>query len=395
MDAFPPPTVPPEPAPSVPGPDGRRRRRRPGTAVVILLAIVLAFAGGAALDLSTNNSDAESDFTSGSSTPATETVLELPDYEIGADRSGELPRINVAEVAASVGPSTVTVMADLDNGAFGSGGSVGTGIIATADGEIVTNAHVVEGATAIRVRLAGDTEPREAKLLALDIGNDLALIDIDAEGLPAAVFAAPDSIRLGDEVVAIGFALDLDGAPSVTLGIVSALNRTIVTANGALDGLVQTDAAISSGNSGGPLVNALGEVIGINTAVARGSSTTAASNIGFAISVGEALPVLEQLRQQADGTAREEGFLGVALDDRTDGGLGALIQAVSDGSPAAAAGIEAGDIVIAVDGAVVEGAAGLIAAIRDLEPGDVTVVRVRRGESELDLTATLTTRPAS
>ena len=392
MSEFPPPTVPTEPAPSAPAP--QRRRRRPGTAVAILLAIVLAFAGGAALDLSTGGGD-DTEFTSGSSTPATETVIELPDYDIGAARSGDLPRIDVAAVAAAVGPSTVTVMADIENGAFGMGGSVGTGIIATADGEIVTNAHVVEGASAIRVRLAGETEPRDARLLALDVGNDLALIDIDATELPAAVFADPESIRLGDEVVAIGFALDLDGAPSVTLGIVSALDRTIVTANGALDGLVQTDAAISSGNSGGPLVNALGQVIGINTAVARGSSTTAASNIGFAVSVGEALPVLEQLRQQADGTAREEGFLGVALDDRTDGGLGALIRAVNDGSPADDAGIRAGDIVIAVDDAAVEGAAGLIAAIRDLEPGDVTVIRVRRDDTAIDLPATLTTRPES
>lgn len=394
MNEFPPPTVPPEPAPSAPASEPRRRRR-PGPAVAILLAIVLAFAGGAALDLSTGGGSSDTEFNSGSSTPADETVVELPDFAIGGDRPDSIPRIDVAGVAAVVGPSTVTVMADIDNGAFGMGGSVGTGIITTADGEIVTNAHVVEGASAIRVRLAGETEPREARLLALDVGNDLALIDIEATGLSAATFAQPGSVRLGDEVVAIGFALDLDGAPSVTLGIVSALDRTIVTANGALDGLVQTDAAISSGNSGGPLVNALGEVVGINTAVARSSNSTAASNIGFAISVGEALPVLGQLREQADGSVREEGFLGVALDDRTDGGLGALIRAVNDGSPAAAAGIEAGDIVIAVDGAAVEGAAGLIAAIRDLQPGDRTVIRVRRGDGELDLAATLTTRPES
>lgn len=195
--------------------------------------------------------------------------------------------------------------------------------------------------------------------------------------------------------MAIGFALNLDGAPSVTLGIVSALNRTIVTESGALDGLVQTDAAISSGNSGGPLVNALGQVVGINTAVARGSATTAASNIGFAISAEEALPILESLRQQAGGAPRQEGFLGVGLDDRTDGGLGALITDVRADTPADDAGIESGDIVIAIDGSPVEGVAGLIAAIRDLEPGDSTEITLRRGDRVLDLLVVLTSRPDS
>ncbi|MEC7434054.1 MAG: trypsin-like peptidase domain-containing protein, partial [Actinomycetota bacterium] len=300
----------------------------------------------------------------------------------------------VAAVAAQVGPSTVTVMAELATG-FGQSGSVGTGIIATSDGEIVTNAHVVEGATSLRVRLAGETEPREATLLAIDVGNDLALLDIEGEGFPAAVFARPGSIRLGDEVVAIGFALDLDGAPTVTLGIVSALNRTLVTDVGALDGLLQTDAAISSGNSGGPLVNAAGEVVGINTAVARGSSTLAASNIGFSISVDEALPIFEQLRKQSRGEQRKEGFLGVALDERIDGGVGAVIRDVNVGTPADAAGLQAGDIVIAVDGATVEGAAGLIAAIRDLEPGDSVQITVQRSDERLEVVAELTSRPTS
>ncbi|MGB0801072.1 MAG: S1C family serine protease [Ilumatobacteraceae bacterium] len=196
-------------------------------------------------------------------------------------------------------------------------------------------------------------------------------------------------------IAAIGFALNLDGAPSVTLGIVSALNRTIVTESGALDGLVQTDAAISSGNSGGPLVNALGQVVGINTAVARGSATTAASNIGFAISAEEALPILESLHQQAGGAPRQEGFLGVGLDDRTDGGLGALITDVRADTPADDAGIESGDIVIAIDGSPVEGVAGLIAAIRDLEPGDSTEITLRRGDRVLDLLVVLTSRPDS
>ena len=173
------------------------------------------------------------------------------------------------------------------------------------------------------------------------------------------------------------------------------LNRTIVTESGALDGLVQTDAASSSGNSGGPLVNALGQVVGINTAVARGSATTAASNIGFAISAEEALPILESLRQQAGGSPRQEGFLGVGLDDRTDGGLGALITDVRADTPADDAGIESGDIVIAIDGSPVEGVAGLIAAIRDLEPGDSTEITLRRGDRVLDLLVVLTSRPDS
>jgi S1-C subfamily serine protease len=194
-------------------------------------------------------------------------------------------------------------------------------------------------------------------------------------------------------VVAIGFALDLDGGPSVTLGIVSALDRTLGLAEGALDGLIQTDAAISSGNSGGPLVNAAGEVVGINTAVARGDSVTAVSNVGFAISVAEALPIIESLRDQADGDRREEGFLGVGLDDRLDGGQGAIVAEVEPGTPAADAGLRVGDLVIAIDEVPLDGAVGMIAAIRDLEPGDEVTITVIRGGEPIDLTATLTTRP--
>lgn len=413
MEELPPPILPSHEAVAY-AEEAPRRRRRPPVAVAILLLIALAFAGGAVVDRSigdnasvtvendldvvdgdtqTNDSGTDSQESVPASAATSPSESEFA-FNIGPERPGQFDRIDVAAVAAQVGPSTVTVMAELQTG-FGQNGSVGTGIIATSDGEIVTNAHVVEGATSLRVRLAGETEPRPATLLAIDIGNDLALLDIEGEGFPAATFARPGSIRLGDEVVAIGFALDLDGAPTVTLGIVSALNRTLVTDMGALDGLLQTDAAISSGNSGGPLVNAAGEVVGINTAVARGSSTMAASNIGFSISVDEALPIFEQLRKQSRGEPRKEGFLGVALDERTDGGVGAVIRDVNIGTPAAAAGLKAGDIVVAVDGATVEGAAGLIAAIRDLEPGDSANITVQRGDERLNVVAELTSRPTS
>lgn len=316
--------------------------------------------------------------------------------DVGSERDGSLARIDIAAVAAFVAPSVVTISADFQGGGLRAGTSIGTGVITTADGEILTNSHVVQDASAIRVRLAGETEPRQAELLAFDEGNDLALLRIAGDGYVPATFAHPDSLRIGDEVVAIGFALDLDGAPSVTLGIVSALDRTIVTNGGAdaLDGLVQTDAAISSGNSGGPLVNAVGEVIGINTAVARGDATTAASNIGFAISVGEALPIVESLRRQANGEPRQEGFLGVSLEERRDGGQGALIGGVDPNTPADVAGVQAQDIVISIDDAAVDGAAGLVAAIRDREPGDDVVLEILRDGEFLRLTVTLTTRPS-
>ena len=244
------------------------------------------------------------------------------------------------------------------------------------------------------MRLAGETEPRTARLLAADEGNDLALLRIEATELSRATFADPTSVHLGDDVVAIGFALALDGEPSVTSGIVSATERTIITPGGnALDGLIQTDAAISSGNSGGPLVNAAGEVIGINTAVFRNDDTTAATNIGLAISVSEALPVIEQLRDRAGGVERQEGYLGVALADRRDGGQGALVSQVEAGTPASEAGVKSGDIVVAVDSATVDGSAGLIAAVRDREPGDrVSVVILRDGQRRT-IEVTLTDRP--
>lgn len=160
------------------------------------------------------------------------------------------------------------------------------------DGHILTNAHVVAGATQVTITVNGGS--REATVIASAADADIAVLRVsDNTGLVPAALSTSTSV--GEEVLAIGNALALEGDMTVTRGIVSALDRSIQTEAGTLTDLIQTDAAISSGNSGGPLVNANGEVIGINTAVAASDGTTQASNIGFAISIDQALAVADAL----------------------------------------------------------------------------------------------------
>ncbi len=306
-------------------------------------------------------------------------------------RDQPYPPIDVAAVADRVG-STVVAIQRVINDAGVTGESAGTGVILTSDGEIVTNAHVVADAKVVNVRLPGETEPRDGAVIAVDPANDLAIVRIDVEGLDVATFADADDVHVGDQVVAIGYALDLDGDPSVTSGVVSALGRTLSTREGALNGLIQTDAAISSGNSGGPLVDAAGHVVGINTAVAFSDVDTAANNVGFAISVRELLPELAALRQAATGTPLSQGYLGVGLERRRDGGQGAVITQVELGSPADDAGLKSGDVVVAVDGRSIVGDDDLIGTIRDLEPGARVSVSVVRGDDTMDVTVTLRLR---
>jgi putative serine protease PepD len=300
--------------------------------------------------------------------------------------------MDVAGVAGEVGISVVAIQRVIGvDGELGE--SAGTGLIITTDGEIVTNAHVVGNAKTVHVRLNGESEPREATVLIADPLRDVALLRVKAGGLTPATFAAPSDVRIGDEVLAIGYALDLDGDPTVTLGIVSSLDRTLGTETGALKGLIQTDAAISSGNSGGPLVNALGQVVGINTLVSSTDNGSVANGLGFAISTAELLPAIELLRAQANGEAVVSGYLGVQLDRRRDGGSGALVSDVVSGSSADDAGIKVGDVVIAVDDQPITGQAALVATIRNMAPGARVRVSLVRDGVARDVTAVLAQRP--
>lgn len=307
-------------------------------------------------------------------------------------RKNELPRLDVEAIANDLAPSVVAVQSSLVLNGQG-GESIGTGLIVTADGEIVTNAHVVGDAKTVHVRLNGESEPREAAVVAADPARDLALLRVDVTGLSPATFAAPDDIRLGDEVLSIGYALDLDGDPTVTLGIVSALARTLGTESGALKGLIQTDAAVSSGNSGGPLVNSLGQVVGLTTLVSSTTLGSTANGLGFAISDAELLPEMQRLRAQTDGRPSASGYLGVQLERRTDGGSGALVAQVFPGSGAESAGIKVGDVVVEIDGQPISGQAALIATIRDRAPGDRTVVSLVRDGEPFSVNLLLGERP--
>ena len=406
-DHFPPPT-PPTNFSSSPEPVQPKSRRGLVITFLVVVSMVLGGFVGAQIAQSGDDPNASPDSTGVPSTLA-DTELDSSNSENsepigdGPGSSNEPvatapatnddePALNVAEVLKKIQPSVVTIIAITEVG-MNPGRSTGTGVVITSDGDILTNDHVVDGADQVSVLFAGDTEPSLATVLAVDVGNDLALLHVDKTGLTPAVFADPSSIDIGDEVVAVGFALDLDGGPTVTRGIVSALNRTIVSGDGALDGLIQTDTAISSGNSGGPLVNTRGQVIGINTAVFQSSSEVAANNVGFSISVAEALPVIEELRAQANGQARTEGYLGVSVLDRNDGGLGAMIAEVSPGSPADIAGMKVDDVVIQADGSPVDGQPALVAAIRDKSPGDTIKIDVLRDGERITLTAKLIERP--
>jgi putative serine protease PepD len=298
------------------------------------------------------------------------------------------PALDVKAILAKVGPSVVDVVAQ---GRDGMGD--GSGIVISADGYILTNAHVVADATRITVTTRTGSKALPARLLGADEDRDVALLQIDggaasSEGADGGGFAPAElgrsaDLKVGDDVVAIGNALGLRGDPTVTRGIVSALNRTFDD----LTGMIQTDAAINPGNSGGPLVNMFGQVIGINTAGAGEEG----QNINFAIPIDAAQAIAERLKS-GQGPA-PVAFLGVSTTEPTDGGPGATIMEVVPDGPAAQAGLAVRDRIVTFDGKPVESADALSGIILDRQPGDAVDVVVERNGSSRTIKVRLGTRP--
>ena len=271
--------------------------------------------------------------------------------------------------------------------------SLGSGIVISKDGEILTNYHVVRNADAIRVKLADQTE-HEAKLVGKDEKTDLALIKIATKGvsgLPAARWGDSGNLEVGDWVVAIGnpFGLEL----TVTAGIVSAKGRVIGA--GPYDRFIQTDASINPGNSGGPLINMQGEVVGINSAIFSQSGGNV--GIGFAIPVDLARKVVEQLRKNGRVV---RGWMGIRVQEMsaqqasslglTRGGVAALVNEVAENSPAAEAGIKPGDVILEFNGKPLPRSYDLPSLVADTPPGQKVALKILRDRSERTVAVRIT-----
>jgi S1-C subfamily serine protease len=315
----------------------------------------------------------------------------------------------IVHVVQQVRPAVVNVTTDMvQQGPFGQGGrGVGTGFIVRPDGVVVTNYHVVEGAQRITVITPGPKSERyDARVIGGDANADLAVLKIDATGMPTVALGDSSKLQLGQRVVALGYALALPGGPTVTTGIVSALDRTIsatdpncaTCTNGGrtYSSVIQTDAAINPGNSGGPLVNLAGQVVGINTA---GAGAAQADNIGFAIAINAAEPTITGAISNPSAPV---AYLGVVTQDVSPSlafqfGLsvesGSYVADVAPGGPAAKAGIEAGNVIVGFDGATVTNSDQLGQEIRSHAPGDQVQVQLVTSQGPKTVTVTLGTNP--
>lgn len=313
---------------------------------------------------------------------------------------------SIAEVAEKVSPSVVSIVTSMETSDwFGrrvESEAAGTGIIVSADGLILTNKHVIEDAKTISVVLDDGTSYDNVKIAATDPNNDIAFLRIpNASGLAAATLGDSKTLSVGQQVMAIGNAMGLY-QNTVTSGVISGLGRTVTASDSdgrnseTLTDMIQTDAAINSGNSGGPLVNAAGEVIGVNTA-----TSSSAENMGFAIPISAVKGMLTQL---ASGETATRAYLGVyslqvtpevAKEYNLPVTAGAYIysgtaqQAVVNGSPAAKAGIKEGDIVVTVNDARVGQNGSLPNLIAEFKPGDTVQLGILRDGKEMTLAVTL------
>ncbi len=322
-------------------------------------------------------------------------VLETGGNGPSVDTSGVLAvptlvgtRADVVAIAERVRPAIVQLK-------LGRGGS-GSGVMFRADGQILTNAHVVDGATTVTVVLATGREV-QAKVVGSDRASDTAVVKVEGGPFQVAEMGTSADLKIGQEAIAIGSPLGLIGGPSVTVGVVSALHRTVRTRTGeTLVDMVQTDAPIAAGSSGGALLDAGGRVIGLTTAVA--TTDAGAEGFGFAVPIDAARIAAEQLLATGSVVTVWLGVEGSDLDGATAQALnlegGALVERVMAGSPAERAGLAPRDVIVSVNGKPVTSMGMLVLVVRAQHSGDVCTVEIVRGQEHHGMKVTVAERPA-
>ena len=352
--------------PTLPPPPPRRRRRPPIILLILLVALIAA-----AIAYPAGRRAAEQETTS------TAQVEEEPQQD-GAPAVLDAPS-PVPEIARTVLPSVAQV--EIGQGA-------GSAVIYREDGYLVTNNHVVAQSNGNVQVILADGRRRDAEVVGTAPFTDLAVLRIDEQDLPAATFAS-DIPEIGSTAVAVGSPFGLDA--TVTAGVISAIDRDLRGGGESLGGLIQTDAAINPGNSGGALADDRGRIIGINTAIVSGSGTNA--GVGFAVPATSVTAVADQLIETGDV---RPGFLGINGQDVSPEAAeafgvpeGAVIVDVVPGSAADEAGLQAEDVIVALDGEPIDSMLGLSSRILVHQPGDQVTIRFVRDGQEQEATVTL------
>ncbi|MGH7643925.1 MAG: S1C family serine protease [Candidatus Dormibacteria bacterium] len=390
--------------PSSGGPGWGKRFAALGAAVAILVAV--GFVGHQIGNPTSSNQQANQP---------------IPKPAASSGVTAKAGTLNVSAVTAKVEPGVVDITA-VDG--YQNATSDGTGMVLTSNGEVLTNNHVINGATSITAQVDGTGTKYTAKVVGYDDTADIALLQLEnASGLATVTVGNSDRVDVGLPVVAIGNALDLPGKPTVTSGAITAIGRSITASDQGnstsenLTGLLQSDASLCEGNSGGPLANSAGQVIGMNTAAATDSSSSSCSTVGFAIPINTALAIATEIQQGQGSSTVHLGlppFLGVAVENASNaassgnggfnGGFGqytppvssgALITTVLPSTPAKTAGLVAGDVITTANGTTITDESSLEAVIASAKIGQsISITWVDSSDNSHAATVTLITGPA-
>ena len=369
-------------------PKPRKKKGGKLVALCLVCAIVGGIAGGAGVAAATGSFSKDQSTIYEGTRPTT--VVDVSN--VTGKEPLTAPEIYATYVGSTVGITTEIVTTN-GWGQPVSQAAAGSGFVITEDGYILTNYHVIEDADSIQVSFVDGTT-YDATLVGGESENDIAVLKIDATGLTPVIIGDSDNVKVGEQVVAIGNPLG-ELTFSMTSGIVSAKDRSITMENGEVMNMIQTDTAINSGNSGGPLFDMYGQVIGITSAKLSGSSSSSATieGLGFAIPINDIKDMVTDIME--NGYVTGKPYMGItvstvpeSISERYGMSQGALVESVDESSCAAKAGLEKGDIITAMDGKTVISSAELVEAKKNYKAEDTVTLEVERNGEKLELTLT-------